>query len=55
MDIPKQYDPKQAEQNTYDRWESQGFFAPEINHDSKAPVFSIMIPMFELSNLGANG
>jgi len=44
MDIPKQYDPKQAEQNHYDHWESQGFFTPEINHDSKAPVFSIMIP-----------
>ncbi len=44
MDIPKQYDPKQAEQNHYDRWEAQGFFAPEINHDPQAPVFSIMIP-----------
>jgi hypothetical protein len=27
MDIPKQYDPKQAEQNHYDRWEAQGFCA----------------------------
>jgi len=44
MDIPKQYDPKQAEQNHYDRWEAQGFFAPEINRDPNAPVFSIMIP-----------
>jgi valyl-tRNA synthetase len=44
MDIPKQYDPKQAEQNHYDRWESKGYFAPEINHDPNAPVFSIMIP-----------
>jgi valyl-tRNA synthetase len=44
MDIPKQYDPKQAEQNHYDRWEQLGFFAPEINRDENAPVFSIVIP-----------
>jgi valyl-tRNA synthetase len=44
MDIPKQYDPKQAEQNHYERWEAQGYFAPEINRDANAPVFSIVIP-----------
>ena len=44
MDIPKQYDPKQAEEHHYARWEAQGFFAPEINHDPNAPVFSIAIP-----------
>src|SRR5262245_43312663 len=44
MDIPKQYDPKQAEQHHYERWESSGFFAPEINKDPGAPVFSIVIP-----------
>lgn len=44
MEIPKQYDPKQAEQNHYERWEKQGFFAPEINRDPKAPVFTIVIP-----------
>ncbi|HWN09480.1 MAG TPA: valine--tRNA ligase [Pyrinomonadaceae bacterium] len=44
MEIPKQYDPKQAEQNHYDRWESEGYFAPEINRDQNAPVFSIAIP-----------
>jgi valyl-tRNA synthetase len=44
MDIPKQYDPKQAEQNHYERWEEAGFFAPEINRDDNAPVFSIVIP-----------
>jgi valyl-tRNA synthetase len=44
MEIPKTYDPKQAEQNHYERWEREGFFAPEINHDAKAPVFSIVIP-----------
>ena len=44
MDIPKQYDPKQAEQDHYDRWEKAGYFAPEINRDPGAPVFSIVIP-----------
>ncbi len=44
MEIPKTYDPKQAEQNHYERWERAGFFAPEINGDSTAPVFSIVIP-----------
>jgi valyl-tRNA synthetase len=44
MEIPKQYDPKQAEQNHYERWEKQGYFAPEINRDENAPAFSIVIP-----------
>ena len=44
MEIPKQYDPAQAEQNHYQRWESQGYFAPEINRDPNAPAFSIVIP-----------
>ncbi len=44
MEIPKTYDPKQAEQNHYERWEREGLFAPEINRDSLAPVFSIVIP-----------
>ena len=44
MDIPKQYDPKQAEQHHYERWEKSGYFAPEINRDPNAPVFSIVIP-----------
>ncbi|HKO97737.1 MAG TPA: valine--tRNA ligase [Pyrinomonadaceae bacterium] len=44
MEIPKQYDPKQAEQNHYERWEKLGFFAPEINKDPNAPVFTIVIP-----------
>src|SRR6266511_2940036 len=44
IEIPKQYDPKQAEQNHYERWEEQGYFAPEINRDEKAPVYSIVIP-----------
>src|SRR2546421_1295740 len=44
MEIPKQYDPKQAEAHHYARWEQQGFFAPEINHEASAPAFSIVIP-----------
>lgn len=44
MDIPKQYDPKQAEQRHYERWEKSGAFAPEVNKDPHAPVFSIVIP-----------
>lgn len=43
-EIPKTYDPKQAEQSHYARWESEGYFAPEINKDPSAPVFSIVIP-----------
>ncbi|HEX8843843.1 MAG TPA: valine--tRNA ligase [Pyrinomonadaceae bacterium] len=44
MEIPKTYDPRQAEQQHYARWEEQGCFAPEINRDPKAPVYSIVIP-----------
>ena len=44
MEIPKQYDPREAEKSHYERWEKNGFFAPEINRDPKAPVFSIVIP-----------
>ena len=44
MEIPKQYDPKQAEQQHYARWERAGCFAPEVNRNLQAPVFSIVIP-----------
>ena len=44
MEIPKQYDPKQAEQHHYERWEKNGYFAPEINQDPAAPAFTIVIP-----------
>jgi valyl-tRNA synthetase len=44
MEIPKTYDPKLAEQRHYARWEEQNFFAPEINRNPDAPVFSISIP-----------
>jgi valyl-tRNA synthetase len=44
MDIAKTYDPKQAEQHHYARWEAEGYFAPEVNRDPQAPTFSIVIP-----------
>jgi valyl-tRNA synthetase len=44
MDIPKTYDPKEAEQRHYGRWEAEGCFAPETNRDADAPVFTIVIP-----------
>jgi valyl-tRNA synthetase len=44
IDIPKTYDPKEAEAEHYARWEARGCFAPEINQDPHAPVFSIVIP-----------
>ena len=44
MEIAKTYEPKKAEEHHYARWEQQGFFAPEINGDPNAPVFSIVIP-----------
>ncbi len=44
MEIPKTYDPKQAEERHYARWEAAGCFAPEINKDANAPVYSIAIP-----------
>ena len=44
MEIPKAYDPKQAEQSHYDRWEKSGFFRPEINENPDAETYSIVIP-----------
>src|SRR5688572_11479975 len=44
IDIPKTYDPKEAEASHYARWEERGYFAPEINKDPQAPVYSIVIP-----------
>ena len=44
IEIPKTYDPKEAEQNHYARWEDRGYFSPEINQDPSAPAFSITSP-----------
>ena len=43
-DIPKTYNPAEAEASHYARWEERGYFAPEINKDPNAPVFTIVIP-----------
>ncbi|MDI1240912.1 MAG: valine--tRNA ligase [bacterium] len=44
MELEKAYDPKAAEHSHYERWESSGFFRPEINQDQGAPKYSIVIP-----------
>src|SRR5262245_8620543 len=44
IEISKTYDPKQAEQHHYARWEAHGLFTPEINKNPDAPVFTIVIP-----------
>jgi valyl-tRNA synthetase len=44
MEIAKAYNSKEAEEHHYERWESSGFFAPEINEDPNAEPFSIVIP-----------
>src|SRR3954470_22550110 len=44
IEIPKTYDPKEAERSHYAHWEERGYFAPEINKDPGAPVFTIVIP-----------
>ncbi len=44
IEIPKTYDPKEAERHHYAQWEERGYFAPEINKDPNAPVFCIVIP-----------
>lgn len=43
-DIPKTYNPAEAEASHYSRWEERGYFAPEINQDPGAPIFTIVIP-----------
>jgi len=44
IDIPKTYDPKEAERHHYARWEERGYFAPEINRDPNARPYTIVIP-----------
>jgi valyl-tRNA synthetase len=43
-EIPKAYNPAEAEAHHYARWEAAGCFAPEINRNPDAPVYSIAIP-----------
>lgn len=44
MEIAKAYDPKQAEESHYHKWEERGYFAPEINENPEAEAYSIVIP-----------
>ncbi len=44
MELAKAYDPKSAEESHYQRWETKGFFTPEINEDPDAKTYSIVIP-----------
>ncbi|HEY2866409.1 MAG TPA: valine--tRNA ligase, partial [Pyrinomonadaceae bacterium] len=44
MELAKAYDPREAERSHYQRWEANGFFAPEINEDPTAEAYSIVIP-----------
>lgn len=44
IEIPKAYNPREAESKHYDRWERIGCFKPEINEDPNAPKYSIVIP-----------
>jgi valyl-tRNA synthetase len=44
MEIAKAYNPKEAEETHYKRWEERGYFAPEINENPDAVPYSIVIP-----------
>ena len=44
MELAKAYDPKEAEENHYKKWEERGCFTPEINENSEAEKYSIVIP-----------
>ncbi len=44
MEIAKSYNHKEAEENHYQKWESAGCFAPEINENPNAKPYSIVIP-----------
>ncbi|MEZ5345125.1 MAG: valine--tRNA ligase [Pyrinomonadaceae bacterium] len=44
MELSTQYDPKEAEETHYKRWEEGGFFTPEINQNENAEKYSIVIP-----------
>ena len=44
MELAKAYNPKEAEEHHYKRWEESGFFAPEINQNPDAVKYSIVIP-----------
>jgi valyl-tRNA synthetase len=44
MEIPKTYEPKEAETRWYPFWESGNYFSPEKQTSPDAPVFTMVIP-----------
>ncbi len=44
MELSTAYNPKEAEQSHYKRWEESGYFAPEINQIPESETYSIVIP-----------
>lgn len=44
VEIAKAYNPKEAEESHYQRWETQGCFNPELNENPHAEKYSIVIP-----------
>ena len=44
MEIAKAYNPQEAEESHYQKWEAAGCFAPEINENPNAEKYSIVIP-----------
>ncbi len=44
MELSTQYNPREAEENHYKRWEESGCFKPEINENADAETYSIVIP-----------
>ncbi|MGI9056295.1 MAG: valine--tRNA ligase [Pyrinomonadaceae bacterium] len=43
MELAKAYNPKEAEESHYKKWEERGYFAPEINENPNAEKYSIVI------------
>lgn len=44
MEIAKAYNPKEAEESHYQKWEAAGCFKPELNENPTAEKYSIVIP-----------
>ncbi len=44
MELEKAYNPTKAESAHYQKWEANGYFAPEINENPNAETYSIVIP-----------
>ena len=44
MELAKAYNPKEAEESHYKKWEERGCFTPELNENPEAEKYSIVIP-----------